>query len=140
MSRSVKAHILLVLTTFVWGATFVQIKDALSDISPLLFNTVRMTVAGVALVAVFHRQLRTVNRSSFLMGCLVGSLLWAGYEFQTTGLRLTTPSKSAFLTGFSVILVPVFLAVGWRRHVSRWVVAGVITALAGLYFMTVPAG
>jgi drug/metabolite transporter (DMT)-like permease len=140
MSRSVKAHILLVLTTLVWGATFVQIKDALSDISPLLFNAIRMGLAGVAVVIVFHRHLRSMTRDSFLMGCLVGSFLWAGYEFQTTGLRLTTPSKSAFLTGFSVILVPVFLALGWRRHVNRWVVAGVLTALVGLFLMTVPAG
>ena len=66
-------------------------------------------------------------------------LLWLGYESQTTGLKLTTPSKSAFLTGFSVILVPIFLAVGWRRHINRWVFGGVVTALLGLYLMTVPA-
>ena len=36
MSRSVKAHILLILVTLVWGVTFVMIKDALRDISPLL--------------------------------------------------------------------------------------------------------
>lgn len=140
MSRSLKAHILLILTTLVWGATFVQIKDALNDISPLLFNSVRMTLASVALILIFRRHLRTLTRGSLLAGCLVGAFLWAGYEFQTTGLRLTTPSKSAFLTGFSVILVPVFLAIGWRRHVNRWVVAGVVTALVGLYLMTVPAG
>ena len=140
MSRSLKAHILLVLTTLVWGATFVQIKDALSDISPLLFNAVRMTLAAVALMIIYWRHLRSLTRDAFWMGCLVGAFLWLGYEFQTTGLHLTTPSKSAFLTGFSVILVPVLLALGWRRHVNRWVVVGVITALVGLYLMTVPAG
>ncbi len=140
MSRSLKAHILLVLTTLVWGVTFVQIKDALNDISPLLFNAVRMALAGAALVVVYHRHLRALTRDAFLMGCLIGFFLWAGYEFQTTGLYLTTPSKSAFLTGFSVILVPVLLAVGWRRHVNRWVIVGVATALVGLYLMTVPAG
>jgi drug/metabolite transporter (DMT)-like permease len=140
VSRSLKAHILLILVTLVWGATFVQIKDALSDISPLLFNAVRMSVAGIALFVIFQRHLRSMSRSSILMGCLVGSLLWAGYEFQTTGLRLTTPSKSAFLTGFAVILVPIFLALFWRRHINRWVVGGVITALVGLYLMTVPSG
>lgn len=140
MSRSLKAHALLVLTTLVWGATFVQIKGALGDISPLLFNCVRMTLAGIALVVIFRRHLRSLTREAFLMGCLVGAFLWAGYEFQTTGLRLTTPSKSAFLTGFSVILVPVLLAVGWRRHVNRWVAAGVATAMIGLYLMTVPSG
>jgi drug/metabolite transporter (DMT)-like permease len=140
VSRSVKAHILLVLVTLVWGATFVVIKDALADITPLLFNAVRMTLAAAALALVFARDLRRLSRDALRMGFVVGVFLWAGYEFQTTGLKLTTPSKSAFLTGFSVILVPVFLALGWRRKVNHWTVAGVLTALAGLFLMTVPAG
>jgi drug/metabolite transporter (DMT)-like permease len=140
VSRSVKAHILLVLVTLVWGATFVQIKDALSDISPLLFNAVRITLAAVALALIYRRQLRRISRNTLRAGVLVGIPLWLGFEFQTTGLRLTTPSKSAFLTGFSVILVPVFLAIGWRKKVNAWTVAGVMIALTGLYLMTVPAG
>jgi drug/metabolite transporter (DMT)-like permease len=38
MSRSLKAHILLLAVVFVWGSTFVVVKGALTDISPLLFN------------------------------------------------------------------------------------------------------
>lgn len=140
MSRSVKAHILLVLVTLVWGATFVQIKDALNDVSPLLFNAVRISLASAALSAIYLRHLRGMTRQTLRAGVLVGIPLWLGFEFQTTGLRLTTPSKSAFLTGFSVILVPVFLAIGWRKRVNAWTVSGVMIALAGLYLMTVPAG
>ena len=71
---------------------------------------------------------------------MAGVCLWLGYELQTTGLALTTPSKSAFLTGVSVVLVPVLLAVGWRRRVNRWTALGVAAAFVGLYLMTVPAG
>ncbi len=140
MSRSLKAHILLVLVTLVWGATFVQIKDALQDISPLLFNAVRITLAGTALAVFYRRQLRTMSRGALRAGILVGIPLWLGFEFQTTGLRITTPSKSAFITGFSVILVPVFLALFWRKKINLATVVGVMVALAGLYLMTVPAG
>jgi drug/metabolite transporter (DMT)-like permease len=140
VSRSAKAHILLVLVTFVWGATFVQIKDALQDISPLLFNAVRITFASAALAMFYRRELRRMTREAVLAGVLVGIPLWLGFSFQTTGLRLTTPSKSAFLTGFSVILVPVFLAFFWRKKVNVWIIAGVSIALVGLYLMTVPAG
>ncbi|MGI9104355.1 MAG: DMT family transporter [Terriglobales bacterium] len=140
MSRSAKAHILLVLVTLVWGATFVQIKDALRDISPLLFNAVRITLAGSALAVFYRRELRTMTRGALRAGMLVGIPLWLGFEFQTSGLRLTTPSKSAFITGFSVILVPVFLALFWRKKVNLATVLGVVVALAGLYLMTVPAG
>jgi drug/metabolite transporter (DMT)-like permease len=50
----------------------------------------------------------------------------------------TTASKSAFLTGLSVILVPVLLAVIWRRHVNRYTLMGVGAAFIGLYLLTVP--
>ncbi|HET7183935.1 MAG TPA: DMT family transporter [Terriglobales bacterium] len=139
MSRSVKAHILLVLVTLVWGATFVQIKDALRDISPLLFNAVRITLASALLALFYRRELAAMSRDAVRAGVLVGIPLWLGFSFQTTGLRLTTPSKSAFLTGFSVILVPVLLALVWRKKVNAWTVAGVFIAFVGLYFMTVPA-
>src|ERR1700740_2393253 len=137
MSRSLKAHLLLVLVTFVWGVTFVEIKDALNDISPLLFNAVRMAVAAVALFLIFRKHLR-MNPAALRTGIWMGTVLWLGYEFQTTGLVYTTPSKSAFLTGVSVVLVPVFLALIWRRHINRWTVPGVAAAFIGLYLLTVP--
>jgi drug/metabolite transporter (DMT)-like permease len=141
VSRSLKAHILLVIVTFVWGSTFVLIKNAVAeDISPLLFNFFRMALAMVALAIIFRRDLKNIRRASFRAGALVGTFLWLGYEFQTTGLRLTTASKSAFLTGVSVILVPVFLALFWQRKVSQWTAAGVALAFAGLFLLTVPAG
>ena len=137
MSRTLKAHLLLVLVTFVWGVTFVEIKDALNDVSPLLFNAVRMTLAAVTLLLIFRRHLR-MSAAALRTGIWLGTLLWLGYEFQTTGLVYTTPSKSAFLTGISVVLVPVFLALIWRRQINRWTSLGVMIAFIGLYLLTVP--
>ncbi len=139
MSRSLKAHVLLVLVTVIWGTSFVLIKNALQDISPLLLNTARMVVAALALLALFWREIPRCTGPVLRAGALVGLFLYLGYEFQTTGLVLTTPSKSAFLTGISVLLVPVFLALGWRRTVSRWTATGVALAFVGLYLLTVPA-
>jgi drug/metabolite transporter (DMT)-like permease len=68
----------------------------------------------------------------------IGILMFGGYAFQTAGLAETTPSKAAFITGFSVVLVPVLMAVLWRRRISAWAWAGAFASLAGLYFLTVP--
>jgi drug/metabolite transporter (DMT)-like permease len=138
VSRNLKAHVLLVLVTLVWGATFALIKHALQDISALLFNAVRMALASVALALIFRGRLPGLRRSAG-PGILVGIFLYAGYEFQTSGLRFTAPSKSAFITGISVVLVPVLMAVGWRKRASLWTWLGVLMAFAGLYFMTVPS-
>ncbi|MDR3763949.1 MAG: DMT family transporter [Acidobacteriota bacterium] len=140
MSRSLKAHLLLLFATFVWGATFIVIKSALADASPLVFNAARMALASVVLIALFFRQLCQLPAGALRAGIEVGTLMWLGYEFQTAGLLYTSASKSAFLTGLSVILVPLLLAVFWRRHINRYTLGGVLAALAGLYLTCVPAG
>ena len=88
---------LLVLVTFAWGATFVLIKNALAQVSPLVFNSLRMAVATLALCLIFRNTISKITRSSALGGIVMGAFLFLGYAFQTTGLRLTTPSKSAGL-------------------------------------------
>jgi len=139
VSRTLKAHILLILVTLVWGATFVVIKNALRDATPLLFNAIRMALAALTLAAIYGRELARVTGAALRAGALVGTCLWIGYEFQTEGLLLTTPSKSAFITGLSVVLVPVFLALFWRRRLHAWTWLGVALAFAGLYLLSVPA-
>src|SRR5262249_3026832 len=139
ISRALRAHTLLVLVTLVWGATFVVIKEALADISPLLFNLVRMALAALLMAATYYRELHPFTRGAVRAGVIVGIFLWLGYSLQTTGLKLTTPSKSGFLTGVSVVLVPLILALGWKRHINRWTVKGVLAAFVGLYLLTVPA-
>jgi drug/metabolite transporter (DMT)-like permease len=140
LSRSLKAHVLLVFITFVWGSTFVLVKNALLEAAPLTFNAVRFTTAAIILAVIFRRHLANLNRQTLFAGIRVGLCLCAGYQFQNLGLRLTTPSKSAFLTGIAVVLVPVFLAVFWRRRVNGWTLAGVAAAFFGLYLLAVPGG
>jgi drug/metabolite transporter (DMT)-like permease len=138
MSRSLKAHLLLVMITLIWGATFVVIKNALAGISVLFFNAIRLSLAAVTLAVVFHRELPRISRGSALYGMLLGFLLWLGSELQILGLKNTMPSKSAFLTGVAVVLVPLFLAIFWKRRIARWSAAGVALAFVGLYLLTVP--
>ena len=140
MPRYLKAHLLLVLMTFIWGTSFVIIKEALQSISPLLLNAVRMSLAAVIMAALYRKQLSALTRPALKAGLVVGIFLFLGYEFQTTGLRLTTPSKSAFLTGISTVLVPLFLVIFWKARIHVWRAVGIITAFIGLFFMTVPAG
>jgi len=145
LSSSAIAHLLLLATVFVWGTTFVVVKDALHDATPLLFNLLRMATAFAVLVVVNHRALRNLSRRAVLSGLVVGALLAAGYQFQTTGLARTTPAKSAFITGLVVVFVPLFTAIPMLRvhgsHGPRWTaILGAILAFTGLLFLTTPAG
>jgi drug/metabolite transporter (DMT)-like permease len=140
VSRTLKAHLLLALITLIWGVTFVLVKAAIHFVTPLLFVAVRMALAAAALALIYRRHLRQITAVAVKNGAVVGLFLFLGYMFQTTGLRFTTPSKAAFLTGAAAVLVPVFLIAFWRAHIQRWRIVGILTALAGLFLMTVPAG
>ncbi len=145
ISDSALAHILLLMVVIVWGTTFVLVKDALQDCSPLLFNLLRMSLAFIALAIINHRDLRNLNAHALLSGTIVGIFLAAGYQFQTAGLALTTPSKSAFITGLVVIFVPLFTLLPALRSSNtpapRWTTAlGAVLAFYGLLLLTTPAG
>jgi drug/metabolite transporter (DMT)-like permease len=132
-----KAEAFLVVVTAIWGCTFVVVKGALADASPLPFLAARFMLAGFLLLAILGRG--QVERGTILPGSILGLFLFAGYLFQTWGLIYTTPSKSAFLTGFSVILVPLILMLSGSRMGSATLVGGVL-GLVGIYFLVAPSG
>src|SRR5260370_4645987 len=99
-----------------------------------------MLLASTLLGIFYWRHLAQLTRPALLAGTIVGVFLFLGYAFQTTGLKLTTPSKSAFLTGVSTVLVPLLLVVFWKTKIHPWRAVGIALALAGLFLMTVPSG
>jgi drug/metabolite transporter (DMT)-like permease len=144
-SRSLRAHILLIAVVAIWGSTFVVVKSALADVSPLLFNFLRMTLAFLCLALFYRGHFGRMNRRSLLAGAIVGLCLAMGYQFQTAGLRLTTPSKSAFITGMVVVLVPMLSAIPLLRprgaRMPQWNAwLGALVAFTGIVLLTTPAG
>jgi drug/metabolite transporter (DMT)-like permease len=70
---------------------------------------------------------------------LMGLALFAGYSLQTFGLRLTTPAKAGFITGLSVVIVPVVSTLLLRQRLSRGVWLGVGLATVGLALLSLQA-
>ncbi|MGE5646470.1 MAG: DMT family transporter [Acidobacteriota bacterium] len=134
-----RAELAIIAIAFVWGATFVVVKNALADASPVLFLALRFSLAALALGLIFRRAKPggAVRARAVLAGStLTGLFLFTGYALQTIGLRYTTASKSAFLTGLSIVLVPVFAAVFERKPPRPSEAVGVAIAAVGMGLMT----
>ncbi len=137
-----RADLGLVLIALIWGSTFVLVKRALDDISTVLFLALRFSLAAVALWFTFRGRGSHYPRSrktEWQGGLVVGALLFAGYLFQTTGLKYTTPAKAGFITGFYIPLVPLVGAVVYRRAPVISELIGVVLATVGMALMTVGA-
>ncbi len=138
MTTRLKAEIALALCAALWGATFVLIQRALDDSSVFVFLAVRFALAAVVLAAMHPSALREINGAVARVGARLGFLLFSGFALQTAALLFTTASKTAFITGFSVVLVPILLALLYGSRIRAWAWIGAATALVGLYFLTVP--
>jgi len=125
--------------SFFWGVTFVVVKNALADISVFAYLSARFMLGALPMIWIYRNDLRNLTRDEAWAGIQVGLFMATGYAFQTAGIARTTPSKAAFITGLSVVLVPIFLAVFWRRKIGAWAWGGAAGSFAGLYFLTVPA-
>ncbi len=132
------ADLALLLLTLSWGTTFTLVKNVLAVASPGVFLAARFGTAAAVLAALLLSR-REHLRSAFTRDAvLLGLFMLAGFVFQTIGLRYTTPARSGFLTGLSVLIVP-FVArflLGRRVRLSAWL--GVAFAVAGLAMLTRP--
>ena len=138
-SNRLRAELALAFCSLLWGSTFVVVKNSLEHSSVFVFLAVRFSLAGLCMAILRPAVLRDSPREELFAGIRLGFFMFGGYAFQTAGLRYTTASNSAFITGSSVVLVPLILAFFWGKRATLWVYFGTLAAAAGLYFLTVPA-
>lgn len=137
---------LLLLTSAIWGFSFVAQRAGMQHVGPLWFTAVRFALGSVALLPiVLLRRGRAApveggagprRFNPFAAGALAGIVLFGGAILQQAGMVWTSAGKAGFITGLYVVLVPlVGLFAGERAGWARW--AAALLALAGLFFLTV---
>jgi drug/metabolite transporter (DMT)-like permease len=120
--------------TFIWGTSFVIVQKALEEIPVFHLIAYRFILAALLLLPLARGKWNPAVRRD---GILLGVILFVGFVLQTAGLLWTTPSRSAFLTAISVILVPVFGLLAGRG--LRWgPAAGSVLAFAGVWTLYRP--
>ena len=134
------AQISMVIITMIWGITFVMVKDALNDAGPYMFAFLRFGLAFLVGSVFAYNKIPTIKFNEILAGLVCGFVLFAGYAFQNYGLMQTTPSKSAFITSVSVIMVPIILFIFRINKVEGRVWLSTALAVMGLYILLDPAG
>ena len=134
------AQLSMVITTMIWGVTFVIVKDALNDAPPYMFSALRFGIAFALGLIYVNKNIKNISRKEMIGGLLCGICLFSGYAFQNFGLMQTSPSKSAFITSVSVIMVPIILVLFRIKKVNIRIWIAVFLAIIGLYILLNPSG
>ncbi len=133
---------MLLLTNFLWGLSFPTVK-ALAQLHAVLIPgsstwfVTAMTLAPRFLLATLFlglflgRRLLGIHQVELRQGLILGFFTGAGMLFQNDGLQFTHASVSAFLTQFYAILIPLYLALRYRRNPGLLVWSCVFLVLAG---------
>jgi drug/metabolite transporter (DMT)-like permease len=140
MSKQSKADFSLFLVTIGWGASFALTKNALGDLETYNFLALRFLIAFAFSSIVFYKQMLKINKQTLKAGFIVGVLLFTSFALQTVGLTHTTVSKSAFITGFNVVLVPIFSALLLKKKPEKSAVTGAFLAFIGLGLLALNDG
>lgn len=133
-------ELVIVLTTIIWGASYVVIRGALDAAAPGWVLALRFGIAAVVLAVAFRRQLReSLDGSHLLCGVIIGASGAAAYLAQNIGLTMTTVGRNAFLTAVYCVMVPFLSAALAHRAPRASDVVGAILALAGVGLVSLSA-
>lgn len=126
----------LLLMTVIWGGTFVIVKESLNDISTMLFVAIRFSAAAMIIGAYLFIKKYKVDKKSLAPGFVLGAFLFLGFLFQTIGLKQTTATKSGFITGSLVVMVPLFQTVIEKKLPSVGAQIGTVLVFFGILFLS----
>ena len=136
MISKFRADLGLLSVTVFWGSTFILSKQVLEVVPLPVFLFLRLTIAALVLNLYTLKFRKQWNRQILLHGAILGGLLYLSYFFQMWGIQFTSASNAGFITGMSVVLVPVFGFLFFKYKPAVNVVFGIVFAVAGLLLLT----
>lgn len=131
-ARIILADIGILLVAFIWGATNVVIRGALSDITPFWFCALRFFAACIAVWALFGRRAARLSPTARLTGFLVGIVFICAYLVGAVALLYTTAGNQSFIISMSVAFVPLCIWIFTRRFPGWHILASVALCVAGM--------
>ena len=134
------AALLLLLTSFIWGLSFVAQSVSSDLVGPFTFNSIRLLIGGIVLVPFAIPSIRKGMhdpgywKKTLKAGIVCGLLLAAASLTQQIGVGYSGAGKGGFITSVYIIIVPfISLIFGKKVEKKTWI-AGLV-ALIGMYLL-----
>ncbi len=146
MKDKLQGSALLLLTTLIWGASFVAQSVGMDHVGPYTFQAVRCAMAVIGLLPIIflldlkkkdgkNYITRFLDKELLLAGILCGIPLFAATNLQQVALQYTDAGKSAFLTSMYIVFTPI-IGLFFGRKITVMVPISVAIAVGGLYCMS----
>lgn len=115
------------------ASTFVVLKESQENFDPFVFSSLRFVIAAAA----FSPFLRRATRDERVIRAGLEIGVWAagGYLTQSVGMVTADASRGAFLSAFTVVVVPVLAGLMGSATLKRMTWVSVGAALIGVMLL-----
>lgn len=145
-NQKLKGNLILLLTSFIWGTSFIAQSKGVEEISPFLFNGARSILGGIVLIPVIlflninkkRKSIETPQNTKTLLigGTVCGLFMCFATTLQTAGMIYTSPGKSGFITALYMVIIPI-ISLFMKKKPRPVILLSVLLAVCGLYFMCI---
>jgi drug/metabolite transporter (DMT)-like permease len=131
-----KSEFILLFCSFVWGFSFPSVKIALDYASPNAFIFFRFFLTLIVFYLFYRKKIKQFSRKAVVQGFILGIFLFIGFLSQTVGLKFTSASNSAFITGTYLILIPFVQLTIIKIRPKIENIIGILIVIAGIYILS----
>lgn len=135
-----RIYFVLILTTLLWGGSFLFTKIGLREIPPPQFVFIRFTLATLIMLIVFARRLPSFNRGILRRGVIVGSALGLTNITFVFGIQGTSISRAGVLNNLFVLFIPLITKLVWKDRIGRTNLGGMALAALGIWLLATSSG
>lgn len=154
-SNQIKGVLILLLTSFIWGLSFVAQSLGVETVDAFTFMGIRTTMGAFVLLPIIlvkdfalSKKLskeelalkKKSDKKTFIYGIILGVILCFASNFQQYAFYYSTGGKIAFITATYMFLVPLASFIFFRKKIplSTWIC--IFSGFIGLYFLSFPEG
>lgn len=140
-----RGNILLIVTAFIWGTTFVAQQTGMEDLGPFTYAASRFFLGTLFLWGLWlmdsrkrdSRKGRGLHHSGWRAGLAAGLFVFIASSLQQVALQYTTVGKTSFITALYIVLVPLGAALFrlGKVYAVNWL--GALLSVCGLYLLTI---
>lgn len=135
------ASFLLLLTSMIWGLSFVAQSVSSETLGPFTFNTLRYLIGAVAILpfAIFSMKKEKDWKKTIKGSFICGALLAAASVMQQTGIAESGAGKGGFITSLYIVIVPC-LSVVLQKKIQKKTWMAALLAVVGMFLLCIKNG
>lgn len=136
MTKQLRADLMLIMITVIWGASYMLTKIGLQTLEPFNLTALRFIIAFIVSAVVFYKNILKADIETIKYAFILALILFAVFAAQTFGLKYTSASIAGFLISLAVVFIPIISSVFLKQKIEKNVLTGICLALIGTALLT----